>query len=217
MADASPTSAITNQSSPSPSTADTSLGNEDMARDPDFANMDEVVTLVVDSYGGINDKSKFVIHKSFACHYSSVLKALLIQWMYTQKVDTRKLKEEAAGEIKSQSLVYLWALAESVQIPRIQNAIIRELQALRDHGESVPTLSLAYVYQNFPPANPLRRLLLHQCAGGLDSWYANCPEQFSKTMLLEVTVYQSNALQAGKSATDLRENTNLSDYYVPEV
>jgi len=201
--------------------------------------MDETITLVVDSYGGLDAKTKFIVHKSFVCHYSPVLKAvfdngsnrrsyrlhgtssntaqLLIQWMYSKTVDTRVLKEEAAGESKSQSLVFLWALAERLQIPRLQNAVIRELQTLRDRGEPVPTLSLAYVYENFPSGNPLRRLLLHQCAGGLSSWYTSNSEQFSKAMLMEVTVYLSKASEADKTAKDLRENTNFSDYYVPEV
>jgi hypothetical protein len=36
-------------------------------------------------------------------------------------------------------------------------------------------------------------------------------------MLLELTVYLSKAVQSGTSAKDLRENTNLSDYFVPEA
>ena len=122
--------------------------------------MDEVVTLIVDSYGGLDAKTKFIVHKSFVCHYSPAVKAvfengpryprshrfyntssntaqLLVQWIYTQKVDSSKPKEEAAGELKTQSLVFVWALAERLQIPRLQNAVIRELQALRDRGEPV--------------------------------------------------------------------------------
>jgi len=202
--------------------------------------MDEVVTLIVDSYGGLDAKTKFIVHKSFVCHYSPAVKAvfengpryprshrfyntssntaqLLVQWIYTQKVDSSKPKEEAAGELKTQSLVFVWALAERLQIPRLQNAVIRELQALRDRGEPVATLSLAYVYENFPPANPLRRLLVHHCAGGLSSWHTTRPEQLSKMMLADLAMYQSKALQKSKTAKDLRESTNLADYYVPEA
>ena len=206
-------------------------------------NMDEVVTLIAEPHHReLDTKNKFMVHKSFACHYSPVLKdffdnenmnrrfrkyhlhgtssntvQLLLQWIYTQKVDIRKISEQPEGEVKSQSLVFLWVLAEKLQIPRLQNAVIRELQALRDRGEPVPTLSLKYVYENFPPANPLPRLLLHQCAGGLSEWYTHSPEQFPKDMLLELTVYLSEAVQSGTSAKDMRENTNLSDYFVPEA
>jgi hypothetical protein len=205
--------------------------------------MDETVIFLTEPHQReLDTKTKFVVHKSFACHYSPVLKEffatltvegrlrkyrlrgtssntaqLLVQWIYTQKVDVRRITEQPAGEVKSQSLVSLWVLAEKLQIPRLQNAVIRELQALRDRGEPVPTLSLKYMYENFPRANPLRRLLLRQCAGGLSTWYTDCPEQFSKEMLLELTVYLSQVVQSGTSAKDLRENTNLSDYFVPEA
>ncbi|PMD39679.1 hypothetical protein L207DRAFT_583539 [Hyaloscypha variabilis F] len=180
MADASSVTAPGDQSPLSYQSTIASSVNGDDLREPDFSNMDEVVTLIVDSYGGLDAKTKFIVHKSFVCHYSPVVKAvfengpryprnhrlyntssntaqLLVQWIYTQKVDSSKLKEEAAGELKTQSLVFVWALAERLQIPRLQNAVIRELQALRNRGEPVATLSLAYVYENFPPANPLRR------------------------------------------------------------
>jgi hypothetical protein len=205
--------------------------------------MDEVVTLIAEPHHReLDTKNKFIVHKSFACHYSPVLKdffdnknvdrrlrkyhlrgtssntaQLLLQWIYTQKVDIGKIAERPEGEAKSQSLVFLWVLAENLQIPRLQNAVIRELQALRGRGEPVSTLSLKHVYENFPRANPLRRLLLHQCAGGLSKWYTDNPEQFPKDMLLELTVYLSKAVQSGTSAKDLRENTNLSDYFVPEA
>jgi hypothetical protein len=207
-------------------------------------NMDETVTIVVDESNPRDSsvKTKFIVHKSFACHYSPVFKLafdneimerqtrryrlantsantaqLLVQWIYTQNVGVRKITEKPAGERKSQSLVQLWILAEKLEIPRLQNAVVREFQALRDRGEPVPTLSLKYVYEHFPRTNPLRRLLVHQCAGGLTSWFTEHPEQFTKEMLLEVTVYLSKAIQSGISAKDLRENTNLSDYFVPEA
>jgi hypothetical protein len=36
-------------------------------------------------------------------------------------------------------------------------------------------------------------------------------------MLADFAMYQSKALQKGKTAKDLRENTNLADYYVSEA
>jgi hypothetical protein len=44
-----------------------------------------------------------------------------VQWIYAQKVDMRKLKEEAAGQIKTQILVFVWALVERLQIPLLRD------------------------------------------------------------------------------------------------
>jgi hypothetical protein len=206
--------------------------------------MDKTITIVVDESNprDYSVKTKFIVHKSFVCHYSPVFKLafdigimerqtrryrlgntsantaqLLVQWLYTQKVDIRKITEKLAGERKSQSLVQLWILAEKLEMPRLQNAVVREFQTMRDRGEPVPTLSLKYVYEHFPRTNPLRRLFIHQCAGGLSSWLTEHSEQFSKEMLLGVTVYLSKAIQSKMSAKDLRDNTNISDYFVLET
>ncbi|KAH9215304.1 hypothetical protein DL95DRAFT_249351, partial [Leptodontidium sp. 2 PMI_412] len=114
----------------------------------------------------------FVVHKDFACHYSPVLEAafngnfiegqtqeykfydtgeeatrLLVHWLYTQKLDTIVL-----------TLIELWVLCERLIIPRLQNAIIHEIQCVTEHTNTIPVSCFKYIYENTASNNPLRRI-----------------------------------------------------------
>jgi len=145
--------------------------------------MQEFVTFIV----GTN-KTKFLIHKSFACAYSPVLKAafnntfvegqtqtykleettegafgLLSQWIYTQKLDGDLGGKEKAGP----NLYRLWILAEKLLMPRLQNLAIDHIEADHVKYRVIFVPEFEYVWENTTVDSPLRRLLAYQCAWSL--------------------------------------------------
>lgn len=139
-------------------------------------------TLVSLFVGKDADLRKFSVHKEFACHYLPVLKAafnsdfiegptqtykfqdtsdgavrLLLQWLYTQKLDILQLGDgtttlaDVQPELKTKedmSLAELWVLAEKLLIPRLQNMVVEEIHNLSKHWKHVTTLCLDCVYTN---------------------------------------------------------------------
>ncbi|KAE9381301.1 hypothetical protein N431DRAFT_457902 [Stipitochalara longipes BDJ] len=141
---------------------------------PDFSKLDEFVTFIIGP-----KKTKFLVHKNFACDSSPVLKAafngpfvegqtqtyklddttenaftLLSQFFYTQKLD---------GDLGGKdnvvlSLCRLWILAEKLPMPRLQNISIDRIEGLRLQENQIDATVFMYVWDNTVYGSPLRRL-----------------------------------------------------------
>jgi hypothetical protein len=189
------------------------------------SNPAALVTLYV---GNKNDGLKLVIHKDFACHYSPVFEKafnsvfvegqtqtyvlhgttkeaaqLLVYWIYTQTLDMAAVKETAVKD--SLTIFQLWVLADNLIIPRLHNALLREILARRTALNETPTGSLGYLYANTATGSPLRRLMVHLCCNYLDvNWFTNHSTQFPKEMLTEVVTYLINDIDPEKSKAKKR-------------
>ncbi|PMD39680.1 hypothetical protein L207DRAFT_566592 [Hyaloscypha variabilis F] len=125
---------------------------------------------------------------------------LLIHWIYTQKLDITKFDdwkpapespERFAIRKQNDSLANHWVLAEKLFIHQLQNLAIEEIEDIRVCSRSIPLSVCRYVYQNTSAKNPLRRLLVDQCAAYIEAdKYERIGADFPQEMLIDlVTVY----------------------------
>jgi hypothetical protein len=204
----------------------------------------QMVTL----YAG-NSNEVFTVHKEFACHYSPVLKAafnsnfiegqtqtyrlqetteravrLLVQWLYTQKLDTFVPKTGEGGQnnygvLKSSqnlALVELWVLAEKLLIPALQNVVVREIEEHRSCSHKINTLCLHYVYEKTKRGSLLRRLMVDMCFSHLKvPSYMKHPERYPQEMLIELVTAFGNEI-ASLDRTKAAPSTDFSRYEVAE-
>lgn len=200
--------------------------------------MDELVTILVK---GTLTSKKFKVHKGFAVHYSPVFKSafnssfkegrtqtyeledttkgavqLLVEWIYTQKLDLNGLEDEKTWDAQCMCLANLWVLADKLLMRSLQNSAMGKLETLCARHHWIPVVILNYVYDNTQKKSQLRRFLLYKCALKLDAEnYTRFPEEFPKEMLLELAVYLIEAMD------DLPDRSKfpkfkISDYEVPE-
>jgi len=88
--------------------------------------------------------------------------------------------------------VALWALADKLLMPTLQNRIVDWIHWGRVKAKIVPTAVLNDVYRCTGPGSQLRRLFVENCARGVpNEWYLKHPEQFPQEMLLELATYFS--------------------------
>ncbi|KAH8590766.1 hypothetical protein B0O99DRAFT_598794 [Bisporella sp. PMI_857] len=200
-------SPVTKKVAASPNSANTRTKK---AEKPRLSN--EIVTLYA---GKAKSAPKFLVHRSFATHYSTVLKAafesdfvegktqtyrfsdaskevleLLTHWFYTQDLD---LNDEA---VQVHNLCKLWVLADEYLIPKLQNQILLAIDNFSKQHQSIYISSVKYLWKNTAPGSGIRRLFLHHCAYWMapEIW-SDKSDEFPKEMLIEfATLVCTNAL-----------------------
>ena len=174
---------------------------------------------VVTIYADTLSTQPYLVHEEFARHHSPVLRAafdskfiegitktyrldtteravrLLVNWMYTEKLDVQQLGDNPpandtdAAAHEDFSLVELWVLADKLLIPR-----------------------LAYVYEHTEAGSPLRKLFVEQCAyERLPSKLEQNPDLFPKEMLLEL----APLLYSRSRNASLAPKKRMIEYEVP--
>ena len=201
-----------------------------VSNDSWFSASDEFVTFFIGKKG---EEKKFLVHKSFVCHYSPVLRAafnstmiegqtqtyrfedtteevfsFLVEWLYAQKIVL-----PPSNEYSSISLVKLWVLAEKLLMPGLQNCAIDLLHQRRIDTGRIATKTIQWVYDNTMFGCPLRKMFLDQCANKLiDTYVLDYPEEFPKDMLIELVVVLRGIVTDAKVAKVL----DPANYYVKE-
>jgi hypothetical protein len=147
--------------------------------------MQDLVTFVVGP-----EKKEFVVHKSFVCHASSILRAafnsnflegqtqryvlediteaafyLFSEWVYTQNIHW---DGEGKNEPTSNSLPQVWVLAEKLLFPKLQNRVMNLIEDIWKIRGTFP-LTIPWIYDNTTYDSPLRRIYVHQYAWNLQS------------------------------------------------
>jgi len=218
-------------------------------------NPKEMVTLIaVES----DDTKEFLVHKEFACHYSPTLNAafnstfiegqtqtyrlekisegavrLLVQWLYTQKLDIVQLRnsygEPEGDDITEMNdeetkdeylcLAQLWVLADQFLIPKLQNLVLRIFDEIRVKTEGMLDGCLSYVYENTSKESKIRLLFVHRfaCYVSSDS-YAKNPDDLPREMLLDLVIAYAEASEnGGGMISRLEESLNVEDWSQYEV
>ena len=206
--------------------------------------------------GDGEEAKTFIVHKEFACHYSPVFNAafnssftegqtltyrledttegafrLLVQWLYTQKLDLLQLNDESSDDEtysdstwdeNNRGLVELWILADRLCIPQLQNFALESINKISDKLLMVPTGIFNYTYEHTTAGCQLRRFLVELCARGLKSWFYSVEsESFPRDMLIDLTtLYAKWHLFEGDeegclSGEEEEEKFEISNFYVP--
>jgi hypothetical protein len=218
-------------------------------------NPKDIVTLI--AVEG-DDTKEFLVHKEFACHYSPTLNAafnstfiegqtqtyclentsegvvrLLIQWLYTQKLDIVSLRnvyyEHDNEDLTEQSdeedddenlrLAQLWVLADQLLIPKLQNLVLRIFDEIRIELKILPVNCFSYVYENTSKDSKIRLYFLHHYACYTHSdEYAEYADFFSKEMLLDLAIAHAKADEYPKERISrLKRAWNMEDWSQYEV
>jgi hypothetical protein len=122
---------------------------------------------------------------------------LLVQWLYTQKVEFDLLPPVAVSDttyedykrkftLNLRLAVRLWVLADMLIIPQLQNDMSDYIYTA--HGQGlIATHCLTIVYENTLAGSRLRRLFVMICARYLgDENYRNFPESYPAEMFPEL-------------------------------
>lgn len=192
---------------------------------------EDTMTLLI---GPATSPKKFVVHKSFACYYSPVLKeafngefmggqtqtykledttagafALFVQWLYTQKIVLETQDDVTA---QWQSLIYLWVLAEKFLIHRLQNQTIDSIDQCQRTSKTINVSNLKYIYENTSAASPLRRLFLYFCTWSMAAETFTDPafnRQFPEAMLHDLCF-------RFRGMVETRITRNMTEFHVKE-
>lgn len=191
-------------------------------------DMQDLVTFVVGPA-----KKEFVVHKSFACHTSPILKAafnsdfiegqtqrytledttegafrLFSEWVYTQNI---YWDGESKDEPRSYWLPEVWVLAEKLLVPKLQNRAIDLIEDLRKKRGAVGH-TITWIYQNTPYGSPLRRIYVHQWAWNVQSHiYRRTDVSFPTEFLIELAAYLRDI-----NVQKLEFSRDMKDFYVKE-
>jgi hypothetical protein len=184
------------------------------------------------------DNKEILVHKSFACHYTPTFKAaftnpawkeyatqtyelkditpgtfsLLVQWLYTQKLDY----DNGSNGVTGPDLVRLWVLADRLLLPRLQNAAMNlvEVILMTKNIIPIPLHMLSYIYKNTLDDIPLRRFFVDVCASNLrDSHFLEKSNEFPHRMLIDLAI----ALKAKMTKSGYKAGVrNMAEFHVAE-
>jgi hypothetical protein len=143
-------------------------------------------------------------------HTSPGVFQLLVQWLYTKSVQFRLTDAEinsipiAANGLRNSDritslkltlhslhLLLLWVTAAYLQIPRLQNLVVGNLDKLQVHWSMIAPETLPYLYENVPSEAPIRLLICQYCVRyyGHNVYrdYSHC---FPRQILVDLIVAQ---------------------------
>ncbi len=164
---------------------------------------------------------------------------LVVQWMYRQSITPPATKEEAAliytkdpsiHGIKAYAillkitcrpteLISAWLTADYLQIPRLQNYIVNQMETLRVDGHMRALYWLDFLYENVPRGAAIRELVFEQCVRFVpEQRYETNPEWFPKEFLLDHVIWYKRLLK--KTQAELDPFTDKAEFkrrfHVPE-
>ena len=190
--------------------------------------MQDIVTFVVGPA-----KKEFVIHKSFVCHASPVLKAAFIsnfaegqtqryvledtteaafclfsEWVYTRNVYwDGKIQDDPISSI----LPRVWVLAEKFLVPKLQNRVMDLIEKVRKKRGTLGR-TISWGYANTRCGSPLRRIYVHQWAWNTKSEDLRRTDiSFSIDFLIDLAAFLSDL-----NVQRPKFSRNMEDFYVKE-
>jgi len=127
---------------------------------------------------------------------------VLLHWLYTQKLDI-----EVAREQDSQNFLHLeepfilavslWALADKLLLPGLQNEVVDWIDRVCREEEYAPTHCLKHVYNCTGAGSLLRKLFISQTAHYMPSnWYTTQAKDFPQEFLIDLAEYFSTEFAA---------------------
>jgi hypothetical protein len=187
--------------------------------------MQDLVTFVV----GL--EKEFVVHKSFVCHASPVLRAafnsnffegqtqryvledttevafhLFSEWVYTQNIHW---DGESKDEPTSRSLPQAWVLAEKLLVTKLQNRVMNLIEEVRKVRGTLGSM-ISWIYENTADGSPLRQIYVHQWAWNLGSCsYRRNDNLFPTDFLIDLAVHLREI-----NVQKLEFSRDMKDFYV---
>lgn len=162
------------------------------------------------------------MHKEVACYHSPVFNAafnsdfiegqtqtyrledtttrafkLLVQWLYSQKVQIRQLDNDCVYDSmiftpETLALVELWVLADRISIAKLQNHALGLIYQLPRRHNRISTYPLGYIYTHTSSGSLLRKYIVSIFAVGFPStWFTACSNEFPKEMLVDMVIYHA--------------------------
>jgi hypothetical protein len=192
------------------------------------SNLKDLVTFVIGP-----KKQEFVVHKSFACHASPVLRAafnsdfvegqtqryiledttegafrLFSEWIYTQNI---YWDGESKGDPSNFALARVWVLAEKLLVAKLQNRAMDLIEDSRKkRGAFLHILPL--VYEKTSCGSPLRRIWVHQWAWNVPSYiYKRTDISLPTDFLIDLAAYLRDI-----NVQRTEFSRNMEDFYVKE-
>ncbi|CZR51124.1 uncharacterized protein PAC_00999 [Phialocephala subalpina] len=151
----------------------------------------------------------------------------VVNWFYTQKLDIRQLGPEGnikKGQVDTDlkrkedaTLVELWVLADKLLVPKLQNAIVEEMQRIRLQIHHLPSGCYMVAYEKTQDGSPLRKFLVDGCAGssvpqGLLKGLTNA---LPKDMLMDLFLAAKAAI-VNSARKEMRPEQDMARYKVLE-
>ena len=163
---------------------------------------------------------------------------LVVQWMYRQSITPPATEEETTSirdmdrsarttrdsEILRKivryprDLVSTWLTADYLQIPRLQNYIVDQMEQL-SWFQMIAVYSLDFLYEKVSRGAAIRELILEQCVRVISAkYYERNPEWFSKEFLLDYVIQGKRLLKKKQDELDpFRDRAEFKRrFHVPE-
>ncbi|KAE8446864.1 hypothetical protein EG329_011495 [Mollisiaceae sp. DMI_Dod_QoI] len=197
---------------------------------PTFAHPELMVDLIAKME---DDNITLTVHKEVVCHYSPVLATffannptksytfnstkralkLLVQWLYSQNLFVDRLHEDRVwlwcpGD-EDLALIELWVMAEGLEIPNLQNLVIKVIDDIYQVCHYFPGGCIGSAYEATSRGSKLREYLV---ALYVKSSWLDCiieeDEELPQEFLIELAQYLSNKLHDDQKAYDISEFMN---------
>jgi len=201
-----------------------------------YRSGDDFVTFLIGKEGS---EKKFLIHKSFACHYSPILKrvlgsseespvvhhikdtseeafSLLYQWIYEQALDDA-WDSEVNNQQAAHLIIELYTLAEKLRIPRLQNLAIEYFEEVLSRPIDRIDNLVSYCWENTKAGSPLRRLFVD-----LQTWDVGKDELVGRVKQMPREVLEDMVLslkdRCEKQSSSLSMHVrNIADFYANDM
>jgi hypothetical protein len=163
---------------------------------------------------------------------------LVVQWLYRQLITPPVTREEsslcrAKGRLpltpqdyditrkidyRSYDLISVWLIADYLQIPRLQNYVVDQMDQLRLHFQTIPVRWISVLYDDVPRGAAIRELAFEQCVRFIpDRWYEKYTELFPKQYLLDHVIWYKRSLHNKSQPNPFKDRAEFKRrFHVPE-
>lgn len=130
---------------------------------------------------------------------------VLVQWLYTQKLDIRVDKEVDTERLthleEPLSLaVSVWALADKLLLPALQNEAVDWIERVCNEAEICPNICVGRVYECTGAGSLLRQFFVSHTAHYMPShFYKEDSKDYPKEFLVDLAAYFGDNFVARKA------------------
>jgi hypothetical protein len=101
---------------------------------------------------------------------------LFVHWIYREKIEEKRFDNPQDSTIIEQTtdeqLIKLWSLADYLQVPKLQNAVVEHMWLRLEELDVHPSIAACkYVYENWAAESLIRRFMVFLCAGHVHHTY----------------------------------------------
>ncbi|TVY73264.1 hypothetical protein LSUE1_G005766 [Lachnellula suecica] len=138
---------------------------------------------------------------------------LFVQWLYFQKLALAVFEEDYDSEehitdqdmevVTYQQLVELWVLSDRLGIPILQNFVLQTIRRISDKINRVPTIILAYVYENSSEDSKLRQFFVNEVGSHANESFfgPKYKSRYPHQMLLDLAIWYTQPIDEAKEYT----------------